>query len=279
MDEVEHSGQVVLVTGAGRGIGWGVASAFARAGARVAVTDVNEADIARAVDDIARHGGEAVGRRLDVADGDAIERIVAEIVARWGRIDTLVHCAVYMPLAPLSEVDPASWRRQFAVGLDALYHGVRAVRPHMERQGGGHVIGVASGSSVRGYHHEVAYCAIKHAQEGFVKALALETRPLLAVNTVGPGRPVKPTRMTWQELEALPEETRAAWADPTELGRAFVWLAAQPPGRFSGLRFDAGPIVDALDEGGADFDFAVERVTLYPDDFRARREWMDAYEP
>ena len=268
----------MLVTGAGRGLGWGVARAFARAGARVCATDIDEAGIARALDAIDEDGGEAFGLPLDVADPEAIGRTVDEVIARWGRIDALVHCAILMPLAPLNEVDPDSWRRQFAVGIDALYHGVRAVRPHMERQGGGHVIGVASGSSVRGYHHEVAYCAVKHAQEGFVKALALEARPTLAINTVGPGRRIKPTRMTWEELEALPAEATADWADPAELGRAFVWLVSQPPARFTGLRFDAGPIVDALDAHGPYFAFEPERVTMYPDDFRERRAWMEGYE-
>ncbi|MFU8888959.1 MAG: hypothetical protein ACNA8N_10205 [Trueperaceae bacterium] len=70
---------------------------------------------------------------------------------------------------------------------------------------------------------------------------------------------------------------RAGWADPTELGRAFVWLACQPPGRFNGLRFDAGPILDTIAREGPDFAFAPEKVTLFPDDLRAREAWRAAY--
>jgi hypothetical protein len=62
-----------------------------------------------------------------------------------------------------------------------------------------------------------------------------------------------------------------------ELGKAFVWLAAQPPSRFSGLRFDAGPIVDTIAREGWDFDFAPEKVTAYVQDFVARQEWMANY--
>jgi hypothetical protein len=83
--------------------------------------------------------------------------------------------------------------------------------------------------------------------------------------------------MTWAEMEALPEDVKADWADPADLGRAFVWLASQPPARFSGLRFDAGPIVDAIDAHGPYFAFEVERVTKYPEDFRARQAWMEGY--
>lgn len=128
-----------------------------------------------------------------------------------------------MPLAPFKVTTKGEWQRQLDVGLGGLFHGVKAVWEAMVAGGGGHIVGIASGSSVRGYHDEVPYCTIKHAQEGFVKALALEAREhRIAVNTVGPGKPIKTTRVTWEELEKLPKEQKAAWADPKDLGRAFV---------------------------------------------------------
>jgi NAD(P)-dependent dehydrogenase (short-subunit alcohol dehydrogenase family) len=131
---------------------------------------------------------------------------------------------------------------------------------------------------VRGYKDEVAYCTAKHAQEGFMKALALEATPFhIAINSVGPGRTIKPTRLTWAEMDAMPEEEKAGWADPVELGEAFVWLASQSPDRFSGLRFDAGPMVDAIKAEGFEFDFAPEKVTLYVEDFLARLRWQAEY--
>jgi NAD(P)-dependent dehydrogenase (short-subunit alcohol dehydrogenase family) len=148
----------------------------------------------------------------------------------------------------------------------------------MRAQGGGHIIGIASGSSVRGFKEEIAYCAIKHGVEGFVKALSFEAgEHNIALNTIGPGAPIKPTRMTWAEYDRATTEQRARWADPVELGRAWVRLAAQPPGRFNGYRFDAGPIVATLDREGEGFDFAPEKVTLNPDDFRARKDWYEHY--
>jgi NAD(P)-dependent dehydrogenase (short-subunit alcohol dehydrogenase family) len=148
----------------------------------------------------------------------------------------------------------------------------------MKAQGGGHVIGIASGSSVRGYKEEIAYCTVKHGVEGFVKALSLEARDHnIALNTIGPGTPIKPTRVTWADYDRTPAELRATWADPVMLGRAWVWLAAQPPGRFSGYRFDAACLVETIDREGDDFEFAVDKVTRYPDDFRARQEWYRDY--
>jgi NAD(P)-dependent dehydrogenase (short-subunit alcohol dehydrogenase family) len=273
---MDLNGRTALVTGAGRGLGWGVANAFARAGARVCATDVDPAGVERAVGDIRAARGEALGCHLDVADPTAFRGVVDEVMNRWGRVDVLVHCAIYMPLVRFEALGDDAWRRQLDVGLGGFYNGVRAVWDPMVAQGGGHLMGVASGSSVRGYVDEVAYCTVKHAQEGFVKALSLEAQERgIGVNTVGPGAPIKTTRLTWEELEALPQEAKRDWADPVELGRAFVWLASQPPTRFTGLRFDAGRIVETLDREGEGFAFEAEKVTMYPEDFRARVAWRE----
>ena len=270
--------RVVLVTGAGRGLGWGIAQAFASAGARVAVTDVNAEDVADAVEHARSLGGTAEGWLLDVADEAAFRNVVAEVVERWGRVDVLVHNAIYMPLISFEDTSTESWWRQLQVSMGGLFYGCKAVWPTMTRQGGGHIIAIASGSSLRGFVDEVTYCAGKHGQEGFIKALSLEARARgIALNTVGPGKLIKPTRMTWDELDAVPGSERQAWHDPKDLGRAFVWLASQPPSRFSGFRFDAGPIVDTLDVEGDDFAFAPEKVTLYSDDFRSREAWYQEY--
>jgi NAD(P)-dependent dehydrogenase (short-subunit alcohol dehydrogenase family) len=272
------AGKVALVTGAGRGLGYGIARALGRAGARVCLTDVDEGELARAAERVSGDGSAALALPLDVSDRAAFERAVAGVVERWGRLDSIVHAAILMPLIRFADTPDELWWRQMHISLGGLYNATRAAWAVMAGQGGGHIIGVASGSSVRGYRDEVAYCAAKHAQEGFMKALALESGPAgIALNSIGPGAPIKPTGVTWEELERLPAEQRAAWADPAELGRAFVWLAAQPPARFSGLRFDAGPLVKTIDAEGPDFAFAPEKVTLYVDDFVARQRWMAEY--
>ena len=272
------AGKTVLVTGAGRGFGWGIAVALAGAGATVVVTDVNEVDVERTVQQIQDSGGDAFGYRLDVADDTAFGHVVKQTLERTGSIYGLIHSAIYMPLAPFEETTKEEWQRQLDVGLGGLFHGVKAVWEAMVDGGSGHIVGIASGSSVRGYHNEVPYCAVKHAQEGFVKALALEAREHhIAVNTVGPGKPIKTTRVTWEELEKLPEEQKATWADPKDLGLAFVWLLGQPPTRFSGLRFDAGPIVETLRSEGEAFIVSPDKVTLYPEDFEVRQDWFNSY--
>jgi NAD(P)-dependent dehydrogenase (short-subunit alcohol dehydrogenase family) len=267
------------VTGAGRGFGWGIARALGRAGARVCATDINVEELAQTADDLAGDGADALAIELDAGDLAGFEAAVARAVDRWGRLDVIVHSAIFMPLIRFEQTEPQLWWRQVEVGLGGLYNAARAGWDVMKRQGGGHIIGIASGSSVRGYKDEVAYCTVKHAQEGFVKALALEAMPdRIALNTVGPGKPIKTTRLTRAELAQLPEQAKAGWANPIELGTAFAWLAAQPPERFSGLRFDAGPLADTIAAEGYDFAFAPEKATLYVDDFLERQRWYASYE-
>jgi NAD(P)-dependent dehydrogenase (short-subunit alcohol dehydrogenase family) len=270
--------KVALVTGSGRGLGWGIARALGRAGARVCISDVNDGELVRAARDLAEDGTEHLSLHLDVSDLAEFRAVVRHVVDRWGTLDTLVHNAIYMPLITYEETTPENWWQQINVGLGGLFNGTYAVWDVMKAQGGGHIIGIASGSSFRGFKREIAYCTIKHGQEGFVKALSLEARLCnIALNTIGPGIPIKPTRITWAEFDQAPAEVKATWADPVELGKAWVWLAAQPPGRFSGYRFDAANIVKTIAEEGYEFTFAPQKVTRYADDFLARQEWYASY--
>jgi 3-oxoacyl-[acyl-carrier protein] reductase len=269
---------VALVTGAARGLGWGIARAFGLAGARVCVTDIHDDELGRCARDLAADGTDALACRSDVADLADCQSVVKRVVDRWGRLDVVVHNAIYMPLITFEATTPAEWSRQIAVGLDGFFNCTHAAWPQLKTQGGGHVIGIASGSSVRGFKREIAYCTIKHGIEGFVKALSFEARTHhIALNTIGPGVRIKPTRITWGEYDRAPAELRATWADPAALGRAWVWLASQPPDRFNGYRFDAANLVETIGREGDDFEFAVEKVTRYPDDFRARQAWYDNY--
>ncbi len=272
-------GKTALVTGAAQGFGWGIARALGRSGARVCATDVDERELAIAGEILKSDGSEAYTRPLDAGDAGAFSAVVGEVVGRWGRLDAVVHAGVIMPLERFEVTTMESWWRQLRISLGGIMNGARASWEVMKGQGGGHVIGIASGSSFRGYIDEVVYCAGKHGQEGFVKALALEAAPFnISLNTVGPGKRIKPTGMNREAASRVPEEVRSLWVDPAELGKAFVWLVAQPPGRYSGLRFDAGPIIDAIALEGWDFPFSPEKVTDYPDDLRARLQWQADYD-
>lgn len=123
--------------------------------------------MARAEADLAADGSTVLPHLLDVAGRAAFQAVVDEVISQWGRLDILVHNAIYMPLIRFDDMSPETWQRQIDVSLGGLYNGTHAVWEQMKAQGGGHIMGIASGSSVRGYKDEVAYCTAKHAQKGF----------------------------------------------------------------------------------------------------------------
>lgn len=263
--------KVILITGAGRGLGAGVARGLARLGARLCITDVNEAELAQTMGEIQADGNDALLLKADVCDFAHVQHVVAETVHHWGRLDMLIGNAAIMPLVSFAETTPELWHRILDVNLTGVYNGVKAVWPQMIKQGGGHCVAIASGASVRGFVDEVAYCSAKHGLEGFTKALALEAEPVnVGINTMGPGKLIKPTSVSREEAAKMARNQPTEWVDPVALAPAFAWLALQPPTRFTGLRFDAGPLADTIAVEGFDFEFAPQKVTLYVEDFRTR---------
>ena len=131
---------VVIITGAGRGIGAAAVDAFLAAGARVAALTRQPSN------------GLSTDRLLplvcDVADWGAVQAAVAAALARWGRIDVLVNNAgVIDPIASIAEADPTDWGRAQDVNLKGVFHGMKAVLPTLRAQGGGTVITVSSGAA------------------------------------------------------------------------------------------------------------------------------------
>src|SRR5262245_35888386 len=135
-------GKVALVTGAGRGFGAGIARALAHEDARVCITDIDMPELASTAAEVERDGGEALVLRLDVSDLPAFEATVRQVVERWGRLDVLVHSAIFMPLIRFEHMSPDIWWRQIDVGLGGLYNGARVCWDVMKAQGGGHIIGI-----------------------------------------------------------------------------------------------------------------------------------------
>src|SRR3989454_12017449 len=168
-----HKDSVALVTGAARGLGWGIARAFGIAGARVCVTDIRDDELARCGRDLAADGAGFQTFRSDVADLAECESVVRKIVNRWGRLDVVVHNAIYMPLVAFEATTPEEWARQLAVGIGGVFNCAHAAWGEMEAEGGGHIIRIGSGASNRGYKQEIAYCTAKHGVEGCVNRRAL----------------------------------------------------------------------------------------------------------
>ena len=112
-----------------------------------------------------------------------------------------------------------------------------------------------------------------------MKALSLEARAHnIALNTIGPGARIKPTRVTWAEHDRAPAELRASWTDPVQLGRRLGLARRAATRRASAaIASTPGTLVETIAREGEDFEFAPEKVTAYPEDFRARQDWYEHY--
>ena len=179
--------QVALVTGASRGIGFGVAQALARAGAAVALCARSEAELRELTDLIQAEGGTAQGFHLDVRDTEQIRATVEAVRARFGRLDILVNNAGLGANHPALEVTEADWDGMMDVNLKGLFFCCQAAGRLMLRQGHGRIINMSSQAGIVGIRDHAVYCASKGGVNQLTRVLALEWSARgVTVNAVAP---------------------------------------------------------------------------------------------
>lgn len=221
-------GQSVLLTGAAQGLGTAIARHLHGLGARLTLLDKNAEGLAETV--AACPGAQSAV--VDLADAQATDQAMAQVLN--GPVDTLIHNAAILRVEPLEAVSLDTFQATLNVGIQAAFQLTKAVWPAMKERGGT-LIFVSSRSGVEGFADETAYCAAKHALEGFSKCLALEgaDHEILSV-TVTPGMYMH----TPMSETTYPPELREKWVDPILLAPAFSYLATRPL-HLSGQRLSA----------------------------------------
>jgi 3-oxoacyl-[acyl-carrier protein] reductase len=210
------AGRVVLVTGSSRGIGAEVAAKAAVEGATVAVhyhhaRDGAEQTLAR----VRATGSDGDCFAADIGNGQQAERLVAEVIERFGRVDGLVNNAGTTQVGPFLEIERAEWDAVIRTDLTAAYHTTRAALPSMVERGSGSIVNIASRLGQMGITETAAYSAAKAGLIGLTRALAREFGPRgVRINAVAPGMTV--TEMT---ADLLDSETGRARLRDMPLGR------------------------------------------------------------
>jgi NAD(P)-dependent dehydrogenase (short-subunit alcohol dehydrogenase family) len=183
------SGRRALVTGAGMGIGQGIALELARQGAAVAVHYAGSERGAReAVAEIARQGGEVVALPGDLRQIAECRRVVDEAAGALGGLDILVNNAGVTRTADFVEMAEEVYRELFDLNMQGYFFCAQQAAPHLLRQGGGSIVNITSVHGGAGFPRHAAYAATKGAIIAFTRALAIELAPRqIRVNAVGPG--------------------------------------------------------------------------------------------
>ncbi|NKQ57458.1 3-oxoacyl-ACP reductase FabG [Amycolatopsis sp. K13G38] len=175
--------KIVIVTGAGQGIGRGIAEKLAAEGATVVVTDINETTAKETANEI---GG--IGIHTDVTSRESVNAMVEDVKSRFGRIDALVNNAGWDKAGPFVDSDPADWDRVVQINLYGVLNTCRTVLRIMAEQGFGSVVNIASDAGRVGSSGEAVYSAAKGGVIAFTKSIAREmARSQVNANAVCPG--------------------------------------------------------------------------------------------
>ena len=225
--------KVAIITGGGSGIGAATSRLFAKEGAKVAVTDVDEAAAETVAKGLEAEGRQAIAAKVDVTRKEEIDGVVRDVLARWGKIDILVNCAGTGDIGWFIDSDETMWDRVIAVNLKGTMLFAHAVLPTMIQHKYGKIINIASIAGKMGAGRQVAYSASKAGVSGFTKALAREVaRYRINVNDICPGPVDTPmfAQMADTEAELQKKYVRGVpqrrMGRPEELAAAALFLAS-----------------------------------------------------
>ncbi len=246
-------GKTILVTGAGRGLGHGVARGLAGYGATVLGVARTEPELLELATAVGESGGLLETYVADLSQPETVAALASKIVERHGGVDAIVNNAAILRMIPFVTLAAADFDETIAVNLLAPVRLIRAFLPAMQERGRGAIVNVSSAAGIRPFANETDYCAAKYGLEGFSYSLAMELSPLnISVNLVSPGYPIKPTSITAAEFAAWPAERRNDYRDPIDMADAFAYLALQYPreGGVTGQRFDAFELAEEVRRNG-----------------------------
>jgi 3-oxoacyl-[acyl-carrier protein] reductase len=233
---------VIIVTGASRGIGAATALELSKQGAKVVLAARSRESLEPVTKSIQTEGGDAVGLSCDVTNYAEVEKVVKTALEHFGKVTALINNAgIIEPLARLENSDTSAWERAIEINLVGAYHSVRAVLPHFYKQGRGVIINLSSGAAQRALEGMSAYCVSKAGLAMLTKAIAVEVQGRgIAVYGFAPGRvdTDMQTAVRAAGINELSRTPREELFSPDEVAKALAWFCANAPQDLSGQELD-----------------------------------------
>jgi NAD(P)-dependent dehydrogenase (short-subunit alcohol dehydrogenase family) len=229
------TGKVVFLTGAANGIGRATAVAFARAGASLALVDIDEAANEATADLVREAGGEALPLRADVTVEADVKAALDQTVQHFGKLDVAFNnVGRDQRVAPLAESTEDEWRRVLDLNVTSMFFCLRNEIPIMLEAGGGAIVNTASGAGLIGIRGTAMYATAKHAVVGLTRSAALDYADRgIRINAVAPG--IIETSMMLRvsggtaqgRADMIAEEPIGRLGQPEEIASAVLWLASE----------------------------------------------------
>ena len=243
MNNLEFKDKVALVTGGSRGIGEACALSFAQKGAKVAVVDIDEENGKSVVEQIQKDGGEAIFLKVDVSDQEAVEKMVTDTVAAFGRLDYAVNNAgIGGAQADTGEYEIEDWLQVIDINLNGVFYCMRYQLPQMVKQGGGAIVNMSSILGTDAFEKTSAYTASKHGVIGLTKTAALEyAKRGIRVNSVGPAfinTPMVTEGFSDEELEGIMAlHAMGRLGEPKEVADLVTFLCSDKASFMTGVHY------------------------------------------
>ncbi len=233
--------KVAIITGAAGGMGKADALLFAKEGAKVAVTDMQEDKLQEVVREIVANGGEAIGFKQDVASEEDWIRVATETVAKFGKIDILVNNAGVSDSTPFLDQTVENWEKIMSINVTSVFLGQKHVIPHMIEAGGGSIINISSIAGLTGGSGTGPYTASKGAVRLLTKATAVDyAKHHIRANSIHPGYIETP--MT---VDLLKDENMRQWflsqtpiprlGKPEDIASGVLFLASDESSYITGI--------------------------------------------
>jgi NAD(P)-dependent dehydrogenase (short-subunit alcohol dehydrogenase family) len=237
----EYAGRVIVISGAGSGIGRATAILFGQDKAAVVVLDWNGESAQSTVDEIERGGGVGLALQVDVGNSQQVKAAVAKTVEKFGRIDILFANAAVQIIKPIELTTDEDWEHVISANLKGSFVCCREVVPVMRRQRSGCILIASSGHAFHSYPGYTAYAASKGGQLAMMRAMAIDCAPDgIRVNCIIPG--ATETQLLKAHFENNPEEKArlvekipmGRLAAPEDIARAVRMLASDDAGFITG---------------------------------------------